>query len=152
MAYMRGPLYVWSDGHRMHVWLQLDEKDGEYRYIDWPRDCGWQSGVGVPMKDFDALVAMRWAQMEDAERTKAQAHAVRNWKGNIDCQSLVEAMGYETLLDFWDRTDCAAKGEKYRLRRARPKARTAIATARTKPLKASTGRRGPKASLKGGKA
>jgi hypothetical protein len=76
MSFLRGDLYVWSDGDRAHLWCA----DG---YDGW-NDSGWAqgrptpamvpdqpsgplaSGVGIRHADLDAYVVMRLAQLVEA--------------------------------------------------------------------------------------
>lgn len=75
MSYLRGDLYVWSDGDRVHLWC-ADGYDGwndsiwaEHRPMPAiapdPPDGPLASGVGIRHEDLDAFVVMRLAQLID---------------------------------------------------------------------------------------
>jgi hypothetical protein len=90
MSYLRGPIYVWSDGHHMHVWLH-EPDEAEDRYV---ADCDFPRGIAVPTDVWDALCLMRAAQI--AQRRGGERYTRRllaRYGGNIGSAALYEQMG-----------------------------------------------------------
>src|SRR5258708_9466365 len=91
MSYMRGPTYIWSDNHEVHIWAE-DGYDGwaetgwsEGRKHSLPEtaSCGEASGVGVPQAVADAYVVMRLAELVCEQRIGAVIEsAVTQFGGN----------------------------------------------------------------------
>lgn len=71
MSYLRGRFYTWSDGLEMN----LPER--------------------MPEPVFDALVAMRWAEMTVRERAASEWRAIRMGRGNVGCQAVCEKWGVD---------------------------------------------------------
>lgn len=93
MSYMRGPIYVWSDGKSMHLWRRYEPpQDWDYT-LEWVRDCDYHDGVAIPLRTFDALVMMREAQLSAPRRRRAQQLALR-WVGNFGVDRLLRKLGY----------------------------------------------------------
>ena len=81
MAYMRGDYYIWvSGGDEEEDWIHFNMANEE-----------------MPLVLFDQLVAMRWAEMTDAEREVAERAAVERFSGNIGCDKLCEKLGVLTM-------------------------------------------------------
>ena len=61
MAYFRGSTYIWSDGERLHIWLEEGREDlSEFeRYSDNPNAVGLQ----LPESVTDQLAVMRFAEL-----------------------------------------------------------------------------------------
>lgn len=94
MSYIRGEYYTWTSG------------DGDDERIHF--DFGYAQGRSMPRLIFDALVAMRWAQMSEEERTKAELLAVADYGGNIGCDALRQKHG---LLGVMDDINAAVKAK-----------------------------------------
>lgn len=82
MSYIRGEHYTWVSG------------DGDDERIHF--DFGYAQGHSMPLSIFDALVAMRWAEMSEEERTKAEVRAMADYGGNLGCDALRRKHGLLT--------------------------------------------------------
>ena len=70
MAYMRGTWYIWCGG----------EEDKETININ---------SEAMPMEIFDALVVMRYAELQEEKGIKkAESLAIKNYQGNFGCDAL----------------------------------------------------------------
>lgn len=99
MSYMRGDVYIWADGERVHFWAA----DGE----DWWEESGWAegrttrsasgsggppaaSGVCLRQEVADAYAMMRLAELVDAGTVRATIdRSLALGGGNCGCAALV---------------------------------------------------------------
>lgn len=59
---MRWPLYAWSDGQRMHIWVRSDLDADDF--TSEPDDLeSFLCGIGFPDALFDQLVVARFAEL-----------------------------------------------------------------------------------------
>lgn len=92
MAYMRRPFYVYSSGDEIHI-VDLEQSHARE--------------VILPTKIFDALVVMRYAQLEElVTEGKTSGFPVRAWEkyvaneynGNFGCDALRKKLGLITAM------------------------------------------------------
>lgn len=81
MAYMRGKYYVYEGGDGVNIYTR-------------------EGHVIMPMKVFDALVVMRFAEMNSKEKDKAIKYAITNYSGNFGVDELRKKCGMETCFDM----------------------------------------------------
>lgn len=83
MSYLRGAYYLYesNDGLNIHT------HDGS---------------VLLPMEVFDALVAMRWYEMTDAEHKAAMERAYEMSGGNCGCAAIAKALGKPGVYEMTD--------------------------------------------------
>lgn len=77
---MRGKYYLFENmNHELELYTEGDH-------------------VHIPMKLMDEFVVMRYAQMTKKQKEFATKRAIKNWEGNIGCDSLLAENGLETTL------------------------------------------------------
>lgn len=82
MSYMRGQYYVWSSANSVHIWIaQSDDSFGSI----WAANFKEKTGVSMPHKIFDELVAMRWAEMTKSQKKQAIKRSIKKWSDNGGC-------------------------------------------------------------------
>lgn len=67
MSYSRFPLYVWSDGYRMHLWVQKAAPADQCEMQAEPDDYEIQGGLNIDHELFDQLCLARVAYMAEAD-------------------------------------------------------------------------------------
>lgn len=91
MSYMRGSPYVYG--------CAMDKRGTLGISID---------GHNIPMKVFDELVAMRWAELTNPQQKRACERAVKKYSGNTGCIALCKLLnrfGFnESLKQFMNGT------------------------------------------------
>lgn len=81
MAYMRGKYYVYEGGDGLNIHTE-------------------EGHAVLPMKVFDALVVMRFAEMDEVAKTNAIKFAVRHYSGNFGVDELRRRCGLETCFNM----------------------------------------------------
>lgn len=87
MAYMRNPYYAYRSGTTMYI--QSAEAD---------------EGIALPLEVFDALVVMRYAQLQMAEGPvadllKLEREVADRYDGNFGADALRRKLGLKTGMD-----------------------------------------------------
>lgn len=118
MSYSRWPVYIWSDGNRIHLWVNGDDPDvvkAGCGHLEDPEDYNRTAGIHMPEKMFDELVLCRYAQMarlglveKTLRRIKRSSKKPSPFKGNFGSFDLLEFMGEDPRGDFRKRCQAVA--------------------------------------------
>jgi hypothetical protein len=85
LAYLRGDPYVYRSGDDEVETLVIHTEEGS---------------VHLRMEDFDALVAMRWAQLGEKGRSEACRYAIERGSGNFGTDALRSELGLPTAMQW----------------------------------------------------
>jgi hypothetical protein len=96
---MRSPVYAWSSGEFMHLWVRPDEK--QVYGLDDPEGYHMEAGVAMRSDLFDALVLMRYAELKDEPKSLKKAMKwVKKNRGNYGSWALRDVMGEDPDAEF----------------------------------------------------
>lgn len=111
MSYSRWPLYAWSDGYTMHLWVRPDPAEKRMCVMQAePEEYDIEGGVNISEVFFDQLALLVVAEM--VEEPKRLRRALRNlrktknpFRGNFGSYPLLEAMGEDPVAALKSRLD-----------------------------------------------
>jgi hypothetical protein len=83
MAYLRGPLYLWSDDDGLHLWQASPPNTEMMEVSGWAQSYANEprAAVYLPNATFDDLAMRRYMEMTDDEREQARRRVERKRKG-----------------------------------------------------------------------
>ena len=97
MSYLRGKYYVYTGDDGVHLWVGSDAFEGttwsEERYVD---RC---MGAVIPEEVFDALVVMRYAELQEEKLVeKVEKKTIKKYSGNFGSYALLRKHKIKTEL------------------------------------------------------
>lgn len=105
-SFMRGKYYVWVGSSKnidyIYLWCGHDKAVDQSYWKDEMAKTSMVMGTSMPLKKFDELVAMRWAQMGSQQQKVSEKRALEKYSGNIGCDMLSKKYGKKTVREQLD--------------------------------------------------
>lgn len=112
MSLARWPVYVWSDGHKMHLWVKDDAPEKVAYPLEGPESYKCSAGIAIDMKLWEEFVAVAWAAIVHEGQAKRVLKRCMNPKsathGNFTGFALRELMGGDPMEEYRQKMEEAA--------------------------------------------